>query len=104
MTAQTSLALAYEISQEFDVFADAPPAGRYRGTGTPHHDQYIDATYEINAALFPRQRAHSGLRAAIRAAGQATLWYDILSAEHFTQCYAVIEPEIPFRDLKKFGV
>jgi hypothetical protein len=100
---QTGLALAFEISAEFDVPDPRASGPRPRGTqstGDPTTDAYIDATFLIGGSLASVQRTDPGVAVAVRAAGHAVLRHDWLPRADFDALYAPIEPEIPFADLE----
>ncbi|HEY9226805.1 MAG TPA: hypothetical protein VIP11_09175 [Gemmatimonadaceae bacterium] len=59
----------------------------------------MDAHFLIESALAPLQRTDPGVVTVVRAAGQAVLRHDRLSAD-FEAVYGYIEPEIPFADLE----
>jgi hypothetical protein len=99
----TGIGVALELIGEFEQqspSASIPSSGR---ATDPRYAKYVDAWFAIESALHSIKVPHAGVTVAIRAAGQAVLRHDWLSAGTFAAVYGFVESEIPYATLERGG-
>jgi hypothetical protein len=99
----TGIGVASELAGEFDEPAPSAWIPSYERPTDPQSAKYVDAWFAIERAIHSSPGRHAGVAAAIRAAGQAVLRHDWLSAETFAAVYGFVESEIPYATLERGG-
>jgi hypothetical protein len=99
----TGIGVASELVGELEEQARSASIPSYERPSDPKSAKYVDAWFAIEAAIHSSTGRHPGVAAAIRAAGQAVLRHDWLSAETFTAVYGFVESEIPYATLERGG-
>ena len=93
--------LGSELVTSAFPFTVEPPRTRRSTTGKPHADRYIDANNRLEAVLEREGVRVPGVATAVRAAAQALLSHDHLSAAVFSRAYGWMESEIPYAGLER---
>ena len=99
--AVTGIGVAFELIGEFERRASPSSTRSSERATNPRYGEYVDAWLAIESALHSIQESHPGVAVAIRAAGQAVLRHDWLSAEAFAAVYGFVESEIPYATLDR---
>jgi hypothetical protein len=99
----TGIGVASELIGEFYQQEPSASIPSYRGATDPKDAKYVDASFAIESALHSMKASHAGVTVAIRAAGQAVMLHDWLSAEAFAAVYGFVESEIPYATLERGG-
>jgi hypothetical protein len=99
----TGIGVTSELVGEFEAQAPSASIPSYESSTDPESAKYVDAWFAIEAAIHSSTGRHAGVAAAIRAAGQAVLRHDWLSAETFAAVYGFVESEIPYATLERGG-
>lgn len=98
-----ALGILGEIAREFkspDATTPDALAAQAARQSNPQRRRYLTAHPELSRALLSREASQPGMTRAVRAAGYALLGHGLMSDDDFTCAYSVMEPQVPFAELR----